>query len=424
MAQIISSVKGTRDFYPEDMAIRRWIYQKMQEVSELYGYVEFDGPFLERIDLYAAKSGEELVKEQAFVFPDRGGDLITLRPELTPSLARMIAQRQKQLVFPQRWWSFGPFWRYERPQKGRTREFFQWNVDMLGSDAPESDAELIAVCATFFQKVGLSPDQVKIFVNNRALMDIVLKRLGIDPALKSSVFRLIDRRDKLSKQEWGEYAIKLGLDQSQYESLISVLSDKYLWQESDSLKTIFLLLEKMQLKDYVTFDPQIVRGLDYYTGVVFEARDMDKEGRAILGGGHYGNLVGDVGGDVLPGVGFAMGDVMLRLVLEKYDCLPKSPNTSAKVLVSVFNETLFSDSLEIANKLRNANIPTVFINEPTKLQKQFKYADRIGVPIVLVLGPDEKNNGQITIKNLKTRDQKNIDQKELISYITKILAKE
>ncbi len=424
MAQIISSVKGTRDFYPEDMAIRRWIYQKMQEVSELYGYVEFDGPFLERIDLYAAKSGEELVKEQAFVFPDRGGDLITLRPELTPSLARMIAQRQKQLVFPQRWWSFGPFWRYERPQKGRTREFFQWNVDMLGSDAPESDAELIAVCATFFQKVGLSPDQVKIFVNSRALMDIVLKRLGIDPALKSSVFRLIDRRDKLSKQEWGEYAIKLGLDQSQYESLISVLSDKYLWQESDSLKTIFLLLEKMQLKDYVTFDPQIVRGLDYYTGVVFEARDMDKEGRAILGGGHYGNLVGDVGGDVLPGVGFAMGDVMLRLVLEKYDCLPKSPNTSAKVLVSVFNETLFSDSLEIANKLRNANIPTVFINEPTKLQKQFKYADRIGVPIVLVLGPDEKNNGQITIKNLKTRDQKNIDQKELISYITKILAKE
>jgi histidyl-tRNA synthetase len=424
MAQIISSVKGTRDFYPEDMAIRKWIYQKMQEVSELYGYIEYDGPYLERIDLYAAKSGEELVKEQAFVFPDRGGDLITLRPELTPSLARMIAQRQKQLVFPQRWWSFGPFWRYERPQKGRTREFFQWNVDMLGSDAPESDAELIAVCATFFQKVGLSPDQVKIFVNSRELMDIVLKRLGIDPALKSNVFRLIDRRDKLSKQEWSEYAIKLGLDQSQLESLILVLNDKDLWQESDSLKTIFLLLEKMELNDYVTFDPQIIRGLDYYTGVVFEARDMDKEGRAILGGGHYGNLVGDVGGDVLPGVGFAMGDVMLRLVLEKYDCLPESKNTSAKVLVTVFDETLYSDSLEIANKLRNANIPTVFINEPTKLQKQFKYADRIGVPIVLVLGPDEKNKNQITVKNLKTRDQNNIDQKELISQITKILAKE
>lgn len=424
MAQIISSVKGTRDFYPEDMAVRRWIYQKMQEVSELYGYVEYDAPFLEKIDLYAAKSGEELVKEQAFVFPDKGGDLITLRPELTPSLARMIAQKQKQLVFPQRWWSFGPFWRYERPQKGRTREFFQWNVDMLGSDAPESDAELIAVCATFFKKVGLNPDQVKIFVNSRELMDIVLKRLGIEPALKSNVFRLIDRRDKLAKHEWEEYAIELGLDQSQLEGLISALNDKNLWQESDSLKTIFFLLDKMELEDYVIFDPQIIRGLDYYTGVVFEAKDMGKEGRAILGGGHYGNLVGDVGGDVLPGVGFAMGDVMLRLVLEKYNCLPESQNTSAKVLVSVFDETLYSDSLEIANKLRNANIPTVFINEPTKLQKQFKYADRIGVPIVLVLGPDEKKIGQITVKNLKTRDQNNIDQKQLISYITKILAKE
>jgi histidyl-tRNA synthetase len=255
-------------------------------------------------------------------------------------------------------------------------------------------------------------------------MDIVLQRLGIDPSLKSSVFRLIDRRDKLSKQAWEEFAFELGIDRSQFEGLVSALNDKNLWQESDSLNTIFLLLEKMKLEDYVIFDPQIIRGLDYYTGVVFEAKDMDKEGRAILGGGHYGNLVGDVGGDVLPGVGFAMGDVMLRLVLEKYDCLPESQNTSAKVLVSVFDETLFPDSLEIANRLRSANIPTVFINEPTKLQKQFKYADRIGVPIVLVLGPDEKKNNQITVKNLKTRNQENIDQLELIPHITKILAKE
>lgn len=423
MAQIISAVKGTRDFYPEDMAVRRWVYQKMQEVSELYGYVEYDGPFLERIDLYAAKSGEELVKEQAFVFPDRGGDLITLRPELTPSLARMIAQKQKQLVFPQRWWSFGPFWRYERPQKGRTREFFQWNVDMLGSDSPESDAELIAVCATFFQKVGLSPDQVKIFVNSRELMDLVLKRLGVSPDLKTSVFRLIDRKDKLSFQEWEQFALSLGLTQTQLDGLKFAITDKDLWQESDSLKTVIQLLGKMGLGDYVTFDPQIIRGLDYYTGVVFEARDMDKEGRAILGGGHYGNLVGDVGGEVLPGVGFAMGDVMLRLMLEKYNCLPEFQNTSAKVLVTVFDESLYFDSLEIANQIRAANIPTVFITEPMKLQKQFKYADRIGVPIVLILGPEEKENNQITIKNLLTRNQENIPRQELIPYLNKILLK-
>jgi histidyl-tRNA synthetase len=424
MAQIIPSVKGTRDFYPEDMAIRNWIYEKMREVSSLFGYVEFEGPLLERIDLYAAKSGEELVKEQAFVFPDRGGDLITLRPELTPSLARMIAQKQKQLAFPQRWWSFGPFWRYERPQKGRTREFFQWNVDMLGADSAEGDAELIAVCAMFFKRVGLKSDQVKIFINSRELMDLVFRKLGIQPELKIAVFRMIDRKDKLSPQEWYEYAQTLGLSNDQFEGLKEILNDKDLWKESESLKTIFAVLEKMDLGEFVTFDPQIIRGLDYYTGVVFEARDMDKEGRAILGGGHYGNLVGDVGGDVLPGVGFAMGDVMLRLVLEKYDCLPTFQNTSAKVLVTVFDESMYFQSLELVNKLRNANIPSIIMNEPSKLQKQFKYANRIGVQIVLVLGPEEKLNNQVSVKNLTTSEQDNIEVENLIPHLQRLLAKD
>jgi histidyl-tRNA synthetase len=151
MKNLIPSIKGTRDFYPEEMVVRNYLYTTMRRVSESFGYQEYDGPFLESIELYAAKSGEELVKEQSFVFPDRGGDLITLRPELTPTLVRMVAQRQKELVFPLRWWSWGPFWRYERPQKGRTREFFQWNVDIIGAVSPEADAELAAVMATFFK---------------------------------------------------------------------------------------------------------------------------------------------------------------------------------------------------------------------------------------------------------------------------------
>ncbi len=423
MAQIISSVKGTRDFYPEDMAKRNWVYEKMAEVSKLFGYVEYDGPFLERIDLYAAKSGEELVKEQAFVFPDRGGDMITLRPELTPSLARMIAQKQKQFVFPQRWWSFGPFWRYERPQKGRTREFFQWNVDMLGSDAAESDAELIAVCATFFKKVGLKPDQVQILINSRELMDLVFKKLGISPDFKIQVFRLIDRKDKLSFPEWQKFAISTGLTQTQFDGLIDALNDKNLWKESESLKLIIGILERMGVGEYISFDPQIIRGLDYYTGVVFEARDMDKEGRAILGGGHYGNLVGDVGGEILPGVGFAMGDVMLRLVLEKYQCMPETFDSSAKVLVTVFDESLYMDSLDISNLLRKSDIPTILVNEKQKLQKQFKFADRINVPIVVVLGPEEKNNQEVTVKNLITRQQDNVPVEKLVSFIKDQLAK-
>ena len=180
MKNIVPAVKGTRDFYPEEMGIRTWLYQTFRSVSELYGYQEYEGPILERIDLYAAKSGEELVREQAFVFEDRGGDPITLRPELTPTLARMVAQKQNELAFPLRWWSFGPFWRYERPQKGRTREFFQWNIDMIGVNSPEADAELMAICATFFQASGVERRmRCKLLVNNRRLMDAELAVLGI-----------------------------------------------------------------------------------------------------------------------------------------------------------------------------------------------------------------------------------------------------
>src|SRR4030065_2181717 len=179
MKTIVQSLKGTRDFYPEDMAIRMWIYDVLRHVSESFGYQEYEAPFLESVDLYAAKSGEELVNQQSFVFPDRGGDLITLRPELTPSLARMIAQRQRQLIYPLRWWSFGPFWRYERPQKGLTREFFQWNADLIGVNSPEADAEMISLIAAFFQKVGLTPEDVVILVNNRQLLDTQLIAAGI-----------------------------------------------------------------------------------------------------------------------------------------------------------------------------------------------------------------------------------------------------
>src|SRR5512139_3245039 len=198
MKPTVQSVKGTRDYYPEEMAVRNFLYTTARKVSESFGYQEWDAPFLETIELYASKSGEELVNKQSFVFPDRGGDLITLRPELTPSLARMVAQRQKQLVYPLRWWSWGPFWRYERPQKGRAREFFQWNIDLIGVDTPQADAEMAAIAASFLRESGLAPSQVQLLVNNRKLMDVELAVLGVARELRKDVFRVIDRRDKLS----------------------------------------------------------------------------------------------------------------------------------------------------------------------------------------------------------------------------------
>ena len=211
MSKIIQKVKGTRDFYPEEMAQRQWLISKLRVASEAFGYRQYDGPCLEQIELYAAKSGEELVKEQAFVFDDRGGDPITLRPELTPTISRMVASQQNQLTFPLRWWSFGPFWRYERPQKGRTREFFQWNIDQIGSDSVLADAELLAVAARFFREVGLTSEQVQLRVNDRELMDAELMNLGLDEVQKTATLRLIDRLDKLPTDVWEKMVLEAGL---------------------------------------------------------------------------------------------------------------------------------------------------------------------------------------------------------------------
>ena len=202
MKNIILPVKGTRDFYPDQMTVRTWFYGIVRRVSESFGYQEWEAPILESLDLYAAKSGEELVKKQSYVFTDRGGDEITLRPELTPSLARMVAQKQGELAFPARWWSFGPFWRYEKMQKGRSREFFQWNIDMLGVNSPEADAELVAIAAGFLKAVGLTPAQARIYVNNRRFMDAEFERLGIADDMKVGVSSLVDRREKMEPAAW------------------------------------------------------------------------------------------------------------------------------------------------------------------------------------------------------------------------------
>jgi histidyl-tRNA synthetase len=263
MKNIVPPVKGTRDFYPEEMAVRTWLYDAIRRVTEQFGYQEYEGPYLERIELYAAKSGDELVNQQAFVFSDRGGDQVTLRPELTPTLARMVAQKQNELAFPLRWWSFGPFWRYERPQKGRSREFFQWNIDIIGVNSPEADGEIVAVCAKFFESVGLDSAKVKILVNNRRLMDDQLAMAGIIGAQKRTAFQLIDRKDKLSAASWKEYALEQGLTTAQFEGIERILENKDIWRNSDELCRLFMLMDRIGLADYIQYDPRIIRGLDY-----------------------------------------------------------------------------------------------------------------------------------------------------------------
>ncbi len=419
---LIQSVKGTREFYPEEMAQRNYIYEKVRQASQTFGYQEWDAPFLETIELYAAKSGEELVKEQSFVFPDRGGDLITLRPELTPSLARMIAQKQGELAFPVRWWSFGPFWRYERPQRGRSREFFQWNVDMLGVNSPEADAELIGVAATFLKLTGLTPQLATIYVNNRRLMDAQFDALGILPEKRMDVSGAVDRRTKMDAVKWDEYVLEMGLSQSQLDGLKQVLADYDLWQKSDELVRLFKALEALGVKDYVKFDPNIMRGLLYYTGTVFEAFDVSGSvRRAILGGGRYDNLLRDVGGDPLSGVGFAMGDVVIGIILKEKGLIPAFVPTPAPVLVTIFDEALWMESYSLAAELRAAGLKVTSYPEPAKLPKQFKFADRMGARAIIVIGPDEAAAGKVTVKNLSNGTQETVARAEVEKVVRKIL---
>jgi len=422
MKRIIPPVKGTRDFYPEQMALRNWLYSTVRAVSESFGYQEWDAPFLETLDLYAAKSGEELVKKQSYVFTDRGGDEITLRPELTPSLARMIAARQNELVFPVRWWSFGPFWRYERPGRGRSREFFQWNIDMLGTTGAEADAELVAIAAGFLKAVGLSPSQAQIYVNNRGLMDTEFDKLGIKPEKKAEVSGLVDRRQKMNAEAWEANAVEIGLTTRQMDGLKSILDDKERWRNSEELVQLFKALETLGVREYVQYDPNIMRGLLYYTGTVFEAFDISGGvRRSILGGGRYDNLLGDVGGDHLPAVGFAMGDVVITLILQELKLVPSLPVSPAPVLVTVFSPELLLDSISLAAEMRGDGLKVICYPEPSKLPKQFKYADRMGMQVVLVIGPDEAKARKVTVKNLSSGTQETIARGKVFESVNKIL---
>lgn len=406
MASKIKTVKGTREFYPEQMFLRNFIFDKVRAASQMFGYQEWDGPFIETIDLYAAKSGEELVKKQSFTFEDRGGESVTLRPELTPSLARMIAAKQGELTFPVRWWSFGPFWRYESPQKGRSREFFQWNIDMLGVNSPEADAELIAVGATFLRSVGLGPERALIYVNNRRLMDSEFDALDIAPEKRLDVSNLVDRRTKMEPAKWDTYGLELGLTQAQLDGLKAILGNFDLWKKSDELTRLFAALEVLGVSECVKFDPNIMRGLLYYTGTVFEAFDTSGSlKRAIFGGGRYDNLLADVGGQPISGVGFAMGDVVIGIILQEAGLLPEFEPSPAQVLVTVFDEDLWLESYKLAAELRDAGLKVMVFPEPAKLPKQFKFADKMKMKIAVTVGPDEAENGQAAVKNLSNGEQ-------------------
>jgi histidyl-tRNA synthetase len=281
---------------------------------------------------------------------------------------------------------------------------------------------MVAIAASFLRESGLSPDQVSILVNNRKLMDGEVQSLGIPPELRLDVFHLIDRRDKMEPEKLEAYAGEIGLSTEQLDDLVAILEDKKLWMKSPDMVRLFAIIESLGISQYVRYAPHVVRGLDYYTGTVFEAWDKDGEFRAILGGGRYDDLVSDVGGDPLPAVGFAMGDLVISLVLQKFDCLPEDVTASpAPVLVTVFDEDFLPDSFQLATQLRTDGFNVTCYPEAVKLGKQLKYADRMGMKVALILGPDERANGQVAIKDLRTGEQEVVPQENVAEKISKII---
>ncbi len=423
MNKTISPVKGTRDFYPDDLALRNWLYQKMKKVSEKFGYQEYDGPEIEYLDLYANKTNEEILKEQVFTLKDKDNNLLVLRPELTPTVARMVAQKSQELLKPIRWFMFGRGWRYEQPQKGRGREFFQWEINILGPETPEADAEILAIAAEFFKELNLTPDEVVIKVSDRSFFEDFCDKQNIAIKDRPTLIRLLDKIDKLPRVELLAKIKKTSdLSENQIESLFEFIDNKD-YTKSEWLKKVFNSLENYSdIKQYIEFDPKIFRGFDYYTRTVFEAWDKTQGlKRAIFGGGRFDNLTATIGGERIPGVGMAPGDMPIQELLKQFNKIPDIKAKVAQVLITVFNEKLMKQSLQIASILRSDNINTEIylgeIKEKNPLEKQLKYADQKGIPNVIIIGPEELEKNVVTLKNLKTRLQKQYTLEKLLEAL-------
>lgn len=405
----IQPVKGTRDFYPEEMAFRKWLFERIRVISESFGYQEYEGPILEPIELYLAKTSEELIKKQSFIFKDKKGQRIVLRPEMTPSISRMVAQKSYELPVPIRWYNIGPRFRYETPQKGRSREFYQWDLDLFGPDTPEADAEVIAVTIEFFKSLSLKPDDVVIKINDRQLMETKFKILDIPQKKWLDLTNLIDRRDKMDNQKWDGALKQLGLDKGQIKELHAILHDFDFSYESERLTQLFSTLEDLGCREYVQFDPNIVRGLLYYTSTVFEARDRGGEFRAILGGGRYASLVEEYGGRPLSGVGFAMGDAVLEELLHHLDKMPPAKPQVADVMIAIVEEGAVRDALKLSVKLRHAQLNTeLYPDASDRLDKQLDYANKKGIPYVVIFGPEEIQKEIVSVKKMSTGEQREI----------------
>lgn len=417
----LSGPKGTRDFYPEEMAFQQFIFDSWKKTCTRYGFELYDAPMFEHLELYTQKSGTEIEK-QLYTFEDKSQRKMALRPELTPSLARMVAQQGTNIKHPTRWYSIPRLFRYEKMQKGRLREFFQLNMDILGIADVDADAELIAAVIDMMRDLGFTSDDFKVRISSRTLLDELFSASGLSKDQSSQLYALLDKKGKIDESQ---FLLELGQiipERDAAAKITSFFSTATLEEiekissetpSISTLKSLFSLLASYNFSDYVMFDIGIVRGLAYYTGIVFEVFDSKKNFRAIAGGGRYDKLVGLYGGPSTPAVGFAAGDVVLGELLKEKGLQPAQPPRSSVYIVSL-SDVPKSNVIAVAQKLRDNNISCEFSLKNSNIGKQLKSANAARASFTVFIGGDEAISGNVRIKDMNTGNEIVIKEDQLI----------
>ena len=414
-------VRGTRDFYPEDMRLRNWLFDNFTNASLLHGFEEYDAPVLEYEELYTRKQGEEIT-QQLYSFQDKGNRKVALRPEMTPSLARMVMARAGGLPMPIKWFSIPQCWRYERPQRGRGREHYQWNVDIWGTTEISADAELISVLVTFFEGIGLTAKDIVIRVSSRKVLEEVLGSLGLEGDIFAQTCIIVDKMDKLSSDVIEDQLSDLGHDSKVVTTIQAVLGikdmnslQKALKDESVAVSELNLLFDAIDsygISEWVEFAASIVRGLAYYTGAVFEAHDRTGEFRAICGGGRYDKLLSTLGGKDLPATGFGFGDMVIMELLAEKGLIPELVSDIDDIVIPL-NSDLRNAAVMVAASLRNSGRTVDLVLEDKKMKWAFKHAERIGAARLVLLAPDEWSRKMVKIKDLDTGEESEISLNDI-----------
>jgi histidyl-tRNA synthetase len=420
--------KGARDFYPEEMRVQNYIFDTWSKVAQRYGYEEYMTPMLEPLEIYAAKSGTELVNDESYLFVDRGNRQVMIRPEMTPSVSRLVAGRRQELAYPVRWYSVANFMRYQRPQRGRTREFWQLNVDIFGVPTIDAEVELITMADEIMKTFGATDKMYAIKINSRSLVNFMMAEyLELDVVQSQLMMKLFDRKDKITPPEFRDQAAEI-FDQPKVQEGLKKIGALFAAKsmgdlpkqitESSAIKQVqmlFTLLREHGVKS-VMFDIGLMRGLDYYTDIVFEVFDTSPDNaRSLFGGGRYDGLVGLFGVDPVPTVGYAIGDVTFSDFLSTHKLVPKLLTTTEVYLVVLGDE--LKGAQKLARRLRSEGVNTEVDITGRKIDKQIKTAVKKGIPFLLFVGKKELDEETYTLKDIAQEKEHHLSFARLVTTI-------